>query len=128
MSQMQDTMYRNKVAQCRNLPTDMDRIRLVKNVGEQFKLTPEQAIGFVRTCTDFGKLIECATELQEKTTDEDAFIHLCLDTCQFPEDRVAMCAMLEIEFIPLPKKDEPKPVPVRKSVSYGLGGGHAFLG
>jgi len=100
---------------------------MIKNVGEQFRLTPKQAIEFCKTCSYFAQTVDCCVNLQYNTTNEDEFIHLALELCKFPEDRVAMCAMLEIEYLPLLEKDKPKAKPVRKSIASGLGGGHAFL-
>ena len=94
MSELVDSMFRNKLKQCQNLGTDKDRLRMIKNVGEQFRLTPTQAVEFAKTCSYFGQTIEACTELQDKTTDEDEFIHQALDLCKYDEDRVGLCAML----------------------------------
>lgn len=79
-------------------------------------LLPPHELTRKPTTQHFGQVIECCTQLLEKTTNQDEFIDLALDLCKFPEDRVAMCAMLDIEFIPLPPKDQAKVKP-RKLVS-----------
>ena len=97
---LSEPLFKNKLKQCQNLREDKDKLRMIKNVGEQFLLTPKQAIEFCRTCSYFAQTIEACVSVQYRTTNEDEFIHYCLDECKFPEDRVAMCAMLEIEYIP----------------------------
>ena len=97
---LSEPLFKNKLKQCQNLREDKDKLRMIKNVGEQFTLTPQQAIQFCKTCSYFAQEIEACVYLQYKTNNEDEFIHLALDQCKFPEDRVAMCAMLEIEYIP----------------------------
>lgn len=100
---------------------------MIKNIGEQYILTPLQAKSLANTCTFFGKTVEACADLQYSTNDEEEFVHQALELCKYPEDRVAMCSMLGIELIPMPKKDEPKPKPRRLTINSGLGGGHAFM-
>jgi hypothetical protein len=120
-------MFQDKLKQAQHLPTDKDRMRMITNFGSQYLMTPEQACMLAKTFLFFGQTIEAIATLENSTTNHDDFIHMALDMCQFPEDRVAMCAMLEIEFIPLPeKKNAPRAKP-RKTINSGLGGGHAYL-
>ena len=73
-----DSMFKVKLKQLQNSPEDKDRLRLIKNVGEQFLLQPKQAIDMCKTCSYFGQLIEACVHLQDKTTNEDEFIHYAL--------------------------------------------------
>jgi hypothetical protein len=75
---MNDAMFKNKVKQCQNMPNDKDRLRMIKNIGDQFLLTPHQAIDFCKTCSYFAQTIEACVHLQYKTTNEDEFIHYAL--------------------------------------------------
>ena len=118
--------YTSKVQQCQRLPNDKDRLRMIENVKTQFLLSPDQAVGFIKTMTGFGQTCEAAAGLQEFTSDEQAFVALALNVCKFPEDRIAMCAMLGIELVPLPKKENTAgPVHRKLSINSGLGQGSA---
>jgi hypothetical protein len=116
-------MAKSKIQQCQHLPSDKDRLRMIENVGTQFLLAPKQAADFCSTCTGFGKTVEAAAALQDKTSDEEEFIHLALQLCKFPEDRIAMCGMLGIELVPLPSKEDPKPRARKLTINSGLGQG-----
>jgi len=118
---MAASMADSKIHQCQRLPSDKDRMRMIENVGTQFTLSPSQALGFVKTMVEFGQTVQAASALQQATSNEEEFIHLALSICKFQEDRVAMCAMLDIEYVPLPKKDEPLSTIKRRSVNSGLG-------
>ena len=79
-------------------------------------------MGFAKACTYFAKTCEACAALMDATTNQDEFVHEALELCVYPEDRVAMCALLEVEYIPLPpKKDMPRPKPKRLTLSSGLG-------
>ena len=118
---MPASMFESKRKQCEHLPTDRDRLRMIENVASQFLLEPKQAVGFAKTLVAFGQTVEACGRLQELTSNEEEFIHLALDLCKFQEDRIAMCGMLGIALVSMPKKDEPRP-PIRKlSINSGLG-------
>ena len=114
-------MLDEKVKQAQRMPEDKDKLRLIGNLVTQFVVTPQQAIRLAKTCTYFGNTVEACAKLLDCTSDHDNFVHDALELCQFPEDRVAMCAMLDVEFIPLPEKKGERPKPKRKTLASGFG-------
>lgn len=72
--------------------------------------------GTIEACSIF---LECAE-------DDHEFILAALDICKYQEDRVGMCAMLGIPYIPLGKKPTKEETAKKKrTVSYGLGSSDA---
>ena len=84
---MPDKMFKDKLQQCHRLPEDKDKFRMITNVADQYLLTPPQAAKFLNAFNAFGKAVECAAEIQDKTSDEDGFIHEALMICKYPEGK-----------------------------------------
>jgi len=75
---LSDAMFKTKHRQLLNSPQDKDRIRLIKNIADQFVLTPKQAIELCNTCSYFAQTVEACAIVQFRTTNEDEFIHMAL--------------------------------------------------
>lgn len=95
-----ESEFKVKYNHLRNLPTDKDKIRMIKVIASQYTLEPKQACDLVKQIQSFGSIVELCADIQYLTSDEDDFVHDALELCQYPEDRVAMCSMLEVEYIP----------------------------
>ncbi|KAH9258322.1 hypothetical protein BASA81_003371 [Batrachochytrium salamandrivorans] len=92
--------FKVKYNHLHNLSTDKDKIRMIRVIASQYTLEPQQACELIKQVQSFTSIVELCAELQYLTSDEDDFVHDALELCKYPEDRVEMCTMLEVEYIP----------------------------
>lgn len=97
---LSESEYKKEFQSISNIKNESDKLRLIKVIGDSHHLTPKQAIDLVKQIISFKNLCDLCHYLQSSSTDEDTFIHMALDLCKYPEDRVTMCTALGVEFIP----------------------------
>jgi len=99
---LDDVLFQQKLGQVKKQPSEKDRMRLLKNVADNFRLSVDQAFDFCSECHDAGSRMDVATMLYESEDaleDKQAFVDKCLASLfKYEEDKKEFCDKLHIEF------------------------------
>lgn len=105
---LDDAMFQQKLVQVRNQPSEKDRLRLLKNIQNNFLVNAEQAVSFSGECHDYDSKTEAAVMFYDVVDDKDAFVKMAVDEIfKYDEDKKAFCDKVGV---PVPEKERPKSV------------------